>query len=115
MVSALLSEHTRTARPDVVENARALMSDVDPEVVVAHLEAMKRRPDSTPDLAGLDLPALIVVGSDDQVSPPDVAAGMRDGLPTARLIVIPGAGHLSSLEAPDAFNAALRAFLNELS
>jgi pimeloyl-ACP methyl ester carboxylesterase len=115
MVSSLLSEHTRTTRPDVVDNAHALMADVDPEHIVAHLEAMKHRPDSTPDLAGLDLPALVVVGGDDQVSPPDVAAQMRDRLPNAQLTVIPDAGHLSSLEAPDAFNAALRAFLDQLA
>jgi pimeloyl-ACP methyl ester carboxylesterase len=91
-----------------------LMQQASPEHMVAALEAMKRRPDSTGELAGLDLPALVVVGEHDGSAPPAVAADMAAQLPRARLVTIPDAGHLSSLENAEAFNAELRAFLGTL-
>ncbi|MGH9276735.1 MAG: alpha/beta fold hydrolase [Acidimicrobiales bacterium] len=114
MLQTLPSEHTRQHRPDVLARIRRVMDGVPAERVVASLEAMKHRPDSTPDLAGIDVPALVIVGEEDAVSPPDVAEDMRDRLPDARLAVIPRAGHLSSLEDPDAFTTELRAFLEKL-
>ena len=94
---------------------RRLMEAVAPQRVVAALEAMKRRPDSTADLAGVGIPTLVVVGEEDTVAPPEVAEEMRDRLPDARLAVIPQAGHLSNLEDPEAFNAELTAFLEKLT
>lgn len=114
MLGSLPSAHTREHRPEVLARIRALMDDVHPAHVIAALEAMKHRPDSTGDLAGIDVPALVIVGEDDAVSPPDVARQMVDRLPYARLAVIPSAGHLSSLEDPDAFNRELVAFLGGL-
>jgi 3-oxoadipate enol-lactonase len=114
MLDSLLSEDTREHRPDVVARARAIMDQLAPGSIVAALEAMKRRPDSTPDLSGLDLPALVIVGEHDAPSPPDVAEQMAGRLPTARVAVVPGAGHLSNLEAPEVFTRELRAFLDEL-
>jgi 3-oxoadipate enol-lactonase len=114
MLGSLPSEYTRDNRPEVLARIRSLMDAVGHDHVIAALEAMKHRPDSTADLAGIDVPALVVVGEDDGVSPPDVAEHMRDTLPDARLAVIPRAGHLSSLEDPDAFNAELIAFLETL-
>lgn len=114
MLETLPGAYTREHRPDVLSRIRRVMEGVSPERIVASLEAMKHRPDSTPDLAGIDLPALVIVGEDDAVSPPEVGEQLRDLLPDARLVVIPRAGHLSSMEDPAAFNAALVAFLEEL-
>lgn len=77
------------------------------------LEAMRDRPDSRPDLASIDVPTLVLVGEQDALTPPDAAKVMADGIPGAKLKVLPGAGHLSPLEAPEAFNAAVRAFLSQ--
>ena len=114
MVGSLLSEHTRANRPDVVTRARMLMRQASPEHVVAALEAMKRRPDSSPDLAGIDVPALVVVGQHDGPAPPAVAEEMAAQLPDARLLVIPRAGHLTNLEDAERFTAELRSFLDQL-
>jgi pimeloyl-ACP methyl ester carboxylesterase len=114
MLGTLLSDQTRTDRPDVVERARALMLANPPAGVIAALEAMKGRGDSTPLLATIDVPVLVVVGEHDGPAPPDVAAEMADAIPGARLEVVPGAGHLSNLEAPEAFNRALESFLTRL-
>ncbi len=114
LLGSLLTEQTHSTRPDVVELARRLMSDASPEAVVAALEAMKRRSDATAELDGLDVPTLVIVGEQDATAPVDVAEEMAQRLPKARLAVIPGAGHLSSLEQPEAFNAELQRFLQEL-
>jgi pimeloyl-ACP methyl ester carboxylesterase len=110
----LLSDDTKQNRPDVVERARNLMAQNPPAGVIGALDAMRRRPDAVDELAGIDVPVLVVVGAADKTSPPEVAADMAARLPDARLEVIPGAGHLSNLEAPEAFNAALISFLDDL-
>lgn len=111
MVDALPGATTKGGRPDLMARLRALMEQASPDWVIGALEAMKGRPDSTPDLAGLDLPAVVLVGEEDRTSPPDVARDMAARLPDARLAAIPGAGHLSNLENPSRFNAELAAFL----
>jgi len=111
----LPSAYTRESRPEVMEELRRIMQSVSPDWITAALEAMKQRPDSTPLLAELDVPALVIVGEDDTVTPPDVAEDMQRRLPNARLAVIPNAGHLSNVEDPNAFNAELRLFLEMVS
>ena len=114
MVGNLLSDDTKANRPDVVERARALMQGCSPAGVIGALEAMKNRADAVPMLEEVRVPVLVVVGELDGPSPPDVAAAMADAIPGARLEVVPGAGHLSSLEAPEAFNQVLESFLTRL-
>jgi 3-oxoadipate enol-lactonase len=113
LVKALLSPRTLELRPDVAARARALM-DGPPPGYVGALEALKRRPDSTADLAAIDVPTLVVVGEDDAVTPVDAARRLHDGIAGSRLAVLPGAGHLSSLEAPEAFTDVLGGFLQSL-
>ena len=110
LLGGLLGEYTRRHRPDVVAAARALM-DSSPAGFRGALDAMIRRPDSTPDLATIDVPTLVVVGDQDALATPEVARAMHAAVPGADLAVVPGAGHLSSLEAPAAFNAALADFV----
>jgi pimeloyl-ACP methyl ester carboxylesterase len=113
MLPAMLSEETRTARPHVTETLTALMEQSDRSWIGA-LEAMKNRSDSTGELGALAVPVLIVVGQHDALSAPEVAKDMQERIPQARLVVIEGAGHISNLEAPGAFNAALESFLEGL-
>ncbi len=113
LLDGLLGERTRRHRPDVVSAVRAL-TDNPPAGFVGALAAMRRRPDSTPDLAHIDVPTLVVVGDEDTLSPPDVARALHDAIPGSTLAVLPAAGHLSSLEAPDAFNAAVTGLLARL-
>ena len=61
-------------------------------------------------LPHIRVPTLLVWGDADKRSPMSVAYQMHDALPTTRLAVISGAGHLSNLEAPAQFNAAVLAF-----
>lgn len=78
-----------------------------PEGVIAGLEALRDRPDRRSELSRIACPALVIVGSDDVLTPPSEAQTMATALPNARLVQIVGAGHLSPIEAPAAFSAAL--------
>lgn len=110
LLGGLLSEHTLAARLDVVEQVRGLMAN-SPAGYIGALEAMKYRPDATAELAGIAVPTLIVVGEDDSLSPPEVAQDMQQRIRGSALAVLPRAGHLSNLEASEAFNAAVAGFL----
>lgn len=65
-------------------------------------------------LAEIDSPTLVVVGEHDEETPPSYAAALAAGIPgTVRHEIVPGAGHLTPLEAPATFNQILRSFLSE--
>lgn len=84
--------------------------------IVGALSAMRDRPDSTGLLPLLeDLPALVIVGEQDRITPPDAARRMAELLPMGKLEVIGGAGHLPPLERPDDVTRALAGFLASVS
>ena len=115
LLPLLVGETTRRERPEVVASIRALIADCDPEGVARALLAMRDRPDSTALLGRVRVPALVLVGSEDTLTPPEEARELAGALGSARLEVIPAAGHLSNLENPEAFDAALIRFLAGLS
>ncbi len=78
-----------------------------PDAVLAGLVAMRDRPDRRGELPLIACPTLVIVGAEDALTPPAEAAAMAAAIPGARLVELPGAGHLSCLEAPGAFAAAL--------
>ncbi len=91
----------------------ARMEAIPPEGLVAALGAMRDRPDRSdllPTLAGL--PTLVLVGSDDRITPPAEARAMAGAIPGAELVVVEGAGHLTPVERPEAVNDALQRFLD---
>ncbi|WP_426954937.1 alpha/beta fold hydrolase [Muricoccus radiodurans] len=89
--------------------AMAAVPEASYRATVACLTTFDRRD----ALADLRMPVLLVAGGEDRIAPPRGMARMQSALPDARLAVIEGAGHLPHLERPDAFNAALRPFLDE--
>jgi len=108
MLPALLSPG---ASPEVREFVRAMGRSQVPSGMKAALAAMRDRPDARPWLATFDVPAMVVVGSEDKLSPPSEAQEMVALLPRAELALVPGAGHLANLEAPAAFTAHLARLL----
>jgi pimeloyl-ACP methyl ester carboxylesterase len=113
LVGALLSEDTRTNKPDVVDHVRKSM-DNPPAGFIGALEAMKGRPDSSDELSAIDVPTLVIVGENDGVTPPDAARKIHEHVGGSRLVVIPSAGHISNLEAAEEFNRAVEGFLASL-
>ncbi|MHB1193473.1 MAG: alpha/beta fold hydrolase [Longimicrobiales bacterium] len=111
MVPALLGETTRRERPGVVEQVRGLVAQADAEGVARALEAMRDRPDSLPRLGEIRVPVLVLVGEEDTLTPPSESRKIAEGVPDGSLVVLPAAGHLANLEAPQSFNAALTGWL----
>ncbi|MFF4649858.1 alpha/beta fold hydrolase [Streptomyces sp. NPDC001380] len=106
-----LSATTVRERPEVVDRVRALMSEAAPAAVAWAQRAMAARPGSRDVLPAVSVPALVVVGEEDAITPVGDARAMAGALPDAELRIVPGAGHLTPLEAPDAFDDAVRALL----
>lgn len=107
----LLAPDTLENNREVVEKVRAMMLESSPNGVVAALGAMRERPDSTPLLAEIAVPTLVIGGEEDAISSPEVMASMAEKIPASRHVTLPRAGHLSNLENPEGFNAALEEFL----
>jgi 3-oxoadipate enol-lactonase len=115
MLPRLLARETLTAAPQVAERVRAVIAALPVSGIVGALAAMRDRPDSTALLPTLaEVPTLAVVGEADESTPPDQVRRMAEAIPGARLVVIPGAGHLPSVERPAATTKALQEFLRQL-
>lgn len=112
MIPKLLGETSRRERPDVVERVRTLAVASSADAIAGAIRALMARPDSTPLLASIHVPTLIVVGEEDAVTPPAASEAMQRAIGGSQLVRIPHAGHLSNMEQPELFNAALAAFLN---
>jgi 3-oxoadipate enol-lactonase len=107
----LLSEN---AAEELRERVTASIARQPASAIAAASLGMAERPDSVPDLPGIDVPTLVITGTEDRLIPPDVTAGIARGVPNAELTRIEGAGHLSNLEAPEAFDLALGSILTRL-
>lgn len=107
MLSGLLGATTREQRPHVVAGVREWMHQARPEGVAWSQRAMAARPDSRQMLPALAVPAAVIVGEEDSLSPLAMAQDIAQRLPDCVLSVVPRAGHLSPLEQPDAVAAAL--------
>ena len=90
------------------ETVKAMVARQPAEAVAQGSIAMAQRIDSRADLATIDVPTAVVVGEDDAITPPAMSRTIADGITGATLTVIPQAGHLSNMDAPDAFDRALR-------
>lgn len=90
-----------------------MMREIGPEVFIRQQRAIMGRSDSRPLLAGIEIPTLILAGEGDAITPPEVAREMADLIEWSSLSLIPDAGHLSTLEQPEAVVQAMRLWLEE--
>jgi len=111
MMPRLLAVNTREQKPELVEQVREMMARQQAAGIAGALRGMAARPDRTALLSRINCPALIITGDSDALIPMSESEAMAAAIPGARLVVIPGAGHLSNLEQPEAFNTAIREFL----
>lgn len=102
------------ASAEVVERARAIAAEQPIESLVATVEALRDRSDSTSTLADVDAPTLVLVGEEDALTPPLAAKEIAAGVVHGRYAEISGAGHLSALERPAEFNEEVLLFLHEV-
>ncbi|MDX2004647.1 MAG: alpha/beta fold hydrolase [Meiothermus sp.] len=110
-IESNLGQTTKTARLELLEHVRQTLLHADPHKTVISLRALATRPDSLPLLPSISVPTLVVVGDEDTLTPPSDAWQMAAAIPRSQLVVVPRAGHMSNLENPSVFNAALLGFL----
>jgi|SRR6516164_1680716 pimeloyl-ACP methyl ester carboxylesterase len=113
MAAKLLSGTTRTNRPDIVEAARQMMRKMSPQDVAGIQQGIAERPDSTPTLATINVPTLLIAGAEDSVPLAEMEL-MRQQVPGSSLQVISRAGHYAALEKPDEVGPLLRSFFDRL-
>jgi 3-oxoadipate enol-lactonase len=110
MLNRWFSESFRQMRPDVTAKIGALIRATPVAGYIGCARAVART-SLTARLGAISCPTLVIVGEDDRNTPPAMAEEIARAIPNARVERIAGAGHLSNVEQPDRFNAALRAFL----
>lgn len=93
--------------PEVATHVMEMMTTTPPSGAAAALRGRAQRADYTPLLRDIQVPTLVVVGSEDVYTPVAMAEQLRDGIRGAEIAVIEGAGHMPNMERPEAFNAAL--------
>lgn len=111
VIPKVLARATREHRPDVVREVEEMVLRQHTLGIRGALRALRDRPDSTPLLARIGIPVLVIAGDDDQIAP---ALGMRrmaDAIAGARFVLVREAGHLAPLEQPQAVTEAMRDFL----
>jgi pimeloyl-ACP methyl ester carboxylesterase len=113
MIPLLLGKTTIESRPAVFERVRTMIETNSPLGIAGAQRGMAERRDSTDMLSGIDCPVLIIVGSEDTLTPVADAESLRGSIRGAGLRVINGAGHLTNLERPEEFNTALVEFIEE--
>jgi pimeloyl-ACP methyl ester carboxylesterase len=114
MLPKLVGPTSHRQRPGVVAAVREMIEWNRPETIAAALAAMRDRADSTPSLAGIAVPTLIVCGEEDALTPPSESEALHQQIAGSRLVLLPRAGHLSAFEVPDVFGAALSDFLGRV-
>ncbi|MCC5976469.1 MAG: alpha/beta fold hydrolase [Salinarimonas sp.] len=89
----------------------AMAANIGPDAFIRQERAIMGRRDHRSRLADILIPALVIVGDEDVLTPPALSQEMAESMPQATLGIIPDCGHLSTMERPEAVNRALSAWL----
>jgi 3-oxoadipate enol-lactonase len=114
MMPRLLGKTTKETNPSIEANVRRLIKQQAPIAIRSAIHRMMHRRDSTLLLPQISVPTLVITGEEDEMIPVDESRRMAEAVKGATLVIIPGAGHLSPMEQPDAFNDAVNKFLTAL-
>lgn len=111
MLPRLIGEQTTREQPDLQDALRHIIEMNRTAPIVGGLTALKHRPDRTEALRTVTARTLVICGAEDVMTPIADSEAIARTIPGAELVVIPGAGHMSNMEQPAAFNAAIARFL----
>src|SRR5207245_10088723 len=100
LLPRLLSAATQATQPEVAGQVREMAHRWSVPGLVGALRTLRDRPDSTDTLRDVRVPTLVLVGSEDQIAPPDTARDMAQLIPGAQSHVVPEAGHLAPVGRP---------------
>lgn len=103
----LVGATTRATRPNVLARVAEMANGVDPAAVAWAQRAIAARTDSVALLGSVMVPSVVVAGAEDELVAAGEAELMADALPRGRLVVVPNAGHLTPMEAPEPVTAAI--------
>jgi pimeloyl-ACP methyl ester carboxylesterase len=115
MLPKLTGATSQRDQPELSDAVRTLILRNTPEAIASAVRAMKLREDANGWISSVTCPTLIVCGAEDVLTPPAESEAMATAIPGSELVAVPGAGHLSNLEAPMAFTEALTRFLGRIS
>ncbi len=101
----------RLGETDLVATVLRMAEDTGLDAFLRQQEAIMARPDARPSLGDIRCPTLVLAGAQDLQTPPDIAQEIAAGIAGARLVIVPDCGHLSTMERPEAVNAALAEWL----
>lgn len=107
MIPKLLGQTTHATEPELAGRLSVIIERHRVQAIIEQLKALAHRPDSSAHLSAIRCPTLVVVGEEDELTPPSIAKSIADAIPNARLEIIPKAGHLPNLEQPEQFNALM--------
>lgn len=97
------------------EHVKGIVAKQPAEAVAQASLAMGSRADSRDLLPRINVPVSVVVGELDAITPPVMSQQMADAIPGGTLTVIPRAGHLSNIDAPDEFDRAVRELVRRVA
>lgn len=100
-------------RMRVLELMAKMASDLGPQVFLRQIRALQRRRDQQGTLRKCKVPALVICGAHDGLTPPKRHQFMAELIPYAKLEIIEAAGHVPTLEAPEAVTGALRTWMDQ--
>lgn len=112
MIPNLISETSQRDQPSIAKRLIEMIESTDCEGVAASQRGMAERKDYSHLMTDIQIPTLVIVGSEDQLTPPDVMKTMSSQIPAATYFEIPSVGHMTPMEAPDAVNQRMEQFLS---
>jgi len=114
-IPKLLGWGTQRSHPELMARLKGITRENSPAGVAAALRAIADRPDFSSILPEIRCPTLCISGAEDPLTPPEMVRDMAERIPVARAAKVAGEGHLVNLEAPQAFNSELAAFIEDMS
>lgn len=113
-VRLVFAPETFETNPLLIASIKEMIEATSPLGICGTALALGGRTDTTKALASIKVPTLVIVGEQDQLTPPDAARAMQSKIAGSELRIIPHAAHLSNLENPVEFNKHLLGFLYKL-
>ena len=111
MIPNLISENSQRTFPEIAEILTEMIESTDREGIAASQRGMAKRNDFMKEICNIQIPTLCLVGSEDQLTPPDVMKAMSSQIPNSKYTEVPGVGHMAPMEAPVAVNQIIEEFL----
>jgi pimeloyl-ACP methyl ester carboxylesterase len=111
MLPKMFEPETVATNPGAVAYVREVILHSSPKGIAAAQRGLAERIDARPLLATINVPSLVIVGEHDAISPPEEMRTVADAIPGSKLVIVPAAGHMAPLEAPEPVNNAIREFL----